>query len=54
MTVTRQRLPWTQFIGTGCRCDITAPCLYHYDQALDWRGRATALANAGIRPATGR
>ena len=36
MTVTRQRLPWGQFIGTGCRCDSQVPCLYHYSD-LDWR-----------------
>jgi hypothetical protein len=58
MTVTRNRsstVPWDRYIRDGgCVCDPSAPCLYHFDQALDWRGRSAALTRAGIQPAVGR
>jgi hypothetical protein len=47
-------LPWERFIGAGgCCCDPAAPCLFHFDD-LDWRGRAQAIAYAGITPPTRR
>ena len=54
MTVTRYRVPWGRWIDGGCRCDHRAPCLYHFDQELDWRGRTQALAHAGVQPGGGR
>jgi len=52
--VTRSSAPWGRWIDGDCRCDHRAPCLYHFDQALDWQGRAAALARAGVKPAVGR
>lgn len=51
--MTRYRLPWGLHIGTGCRCDAQAPCLYHFHE-LDWRGRNEAFARAGVQPPNGR
>jgi hypothetical protein len=56
MTVTRTRsstVPWDRYIHGDCACDLDAPCLYHFDQALDWKGRAVALTRAGVQPAAG-
>jgi hypothetical protein len=53
MTVTRSRLPWARFIPDACACTPQAPCLLHFD-SLDWKGRATAFASAGVQPGTGR
>jgi hypothetical protein len=49
VTATRFRLPWGQWIDSGCRCDARAPCLEHFHE-LDWRARTTALARAGVQP----
>jgi hypothetical protein len=54
VTVTRVRVPWGRWVDSDCRCDAQAPCLYHFDQELDWRGRNQALARAGVQPAAGR
>ena len=57
MTVTRTRsstVPWARFINGDCACDHNAPCLFHFDQALDWQGRNQALIQAGVQPPAGR
>jgi hypothetical protein len=54
VSVTRTRLPWGRFIGTGCACDGRVPCLFHYDQVLDWRERNQALARASVQSPPGR
>jgi hypothetical protein len=53
VSATRSRLPWGWYIGTGCRCDNQAPCLFHFVE-LDWQDRRQALARAGIQLSTGR
>jgi len=54
VTTTRSRLPWGRWVDSDCRCDAQAPCLYHFDQELDWKARATAFARAGVQPGSGR
>jgi hypothetical protein len=60
-TVTRQRrdvggrqVPWGRFIPADCACDHRACCLYHFDDSLDWQGRALTYALIGVTPPTGR